>query len=137
MRRGPLSTVVDLRRLAERSSLKALAEAVARLESARQALSGPPPPAPLGSLDLGSFLEQRARLHLAWAVRGAQLTQMDEASEAEKEARAAWSAAAADLRAAQRLTARRAAKARLAELRRGQRHLDEAALGQWRRGCHG
>lgn len=137
MRRDPLASVVGLRKLAERASAGALAASIARLEAARSAVADPPASGPLGRLGRASFLEERARLHLAWALRGAQLARLEDARAAQERARGAWSEAAAELRAAERLVARRARRARLAAARQEQRDLDEAALGQWRRRRHG
>lgn len=129
-----LQVVVALRRLDERQRRLALAKCIAGTEKAKALLGTPPEPeAPADGLTEASFLAKRARLHMEWAVYGARLERSQRAAAAEAAAQAAWRAAAADLRSAERLLGRRVHRARTEAARRAQKDLDEVAVVGWRR----
>lgn len=129
-----LQVVVGLRRLEERQRRVELAKSIIAAAQARTGL-GDPPHATGKEADISteSFLVGRATSHMAWAVFGARLERSEKAEAAEVASRAAWVSAAADLRAAERLLARRRRRSRVAIARRAQRDLDEAAISGWRR----
>lgn len=132
--RGPLHTVLEIRRTEERQARLALARALARAEEARVALGSPPAePTCDQGLTAEDFLARRAGVHMAWAVFGARLGRLGTAEADEAAARAAWVSAAADLRSAERFVARRAQRARQEAARRAQRDMDEVAIARWGR----
>ena len=129
-----LQAVVGLRRLEERERRTELAERLVGAERARALLGAQPVlQAPAEGLTSEGFLVRRAGAHMDWAVYGARLERCERSAGAEAAARAAWVAAAADLRSAERLLGRRAQRARTEAARREQRDLDEVAVVGWRR----
>lgn len=135
MARDTLDTLVGLRRAAERRALGALAERMSEVERARGALGGPPAPMGLsGEVLFSSLDEQRLASGMAWAVWGERLGRLERAGYEEDRTRGEWVAAAADLRATQRLAARRRRLERVEAARRDQVRLDEVAVTVWNRG---
>lgn len=132
MSRSALQTLAGLRRVEERQRRVELASCLATTATAKSALGGPPlPAAATGAVSQAAFLAGRAEAHMAWAAWGARLARVETAAAAETEARAAWKAASADLRAVERLLSRRAHLARAEAARRAQRDLDEVATTRW------
>lgn len=129
-----LVTLVGFRRTAERRALSGLATQMSRVEQAREALGVPPRVMePSGEALFATLDERRLDSGMAWAVWGERLERLERAVADEDRSRAEWAAAAADLRATQRLVARRHRQRRAEAAKRARTRMDEAAVTAWRR----
>lgn len=134
MPRDTLVTLVGFRRAAERRALSGVATQMSLVEQAREALGAPPGlMEPSGEAPFATLDERRLDSGMAWAVWGERLERLEQAVADENRARVEWAAAAADLRAAQRLAARRQRQRRAEAARRARARMDEAAVTAWRR----
>jgi hypothetical protein len=137
VKREGLSVLARLGHHEEKRARLALAQATEEAAAAQAALGPAPQPVPPSlASDLEAFLVARASSHLAWAAWGARLGRTEEALGRQQAARLAWSKAASDLKAIERLLARRAQRAEMEAALATQRELDEVAIRQWRRSCH-
>jgi len=134
MARDTLASLVGIRRVAERRALGDLAARITAVEEARTALGGHPEPIEASGESAFADLDQRrAASAMAWAVWGERLGRLERARSDEARSRAEWAAAAADLRASERLVERRRHQQRLEAARKAQADLDDGAIDSWRR----